>query len=113
MSARSTWVGERTTILFSCSHMMNWWMSVWYARMVAALRFFPVRELRKSVSACSKVRCVIGWLSPVCPYPTNRAGERQTKNPEKSGSDNIGIFPLYGTNKLLVYGENYSGWFRE
>jgi hypothetical protein len=37
----------------------------------------------------------------------------QSNNPEKFGSDNIGIFPLYGTSACVVYGENDTGWFRE
>jgi hypothetical protein len=40
-------------------------------------------------------------------------GETQPDNPEKTGSDNIGIFPLYGTSQPLVYEENHAGWFRE
>jgi hypothetical protein len=35
----------------------------------------------------------------------------QSNNPEKFGSDNIGIFPLYGTSAPDVYGQNGEGWF--
>ena len=47
-------------------------------------------------------------------HSCSKAGQgTQTEMSAKTGSDNNGIFPLYGTSKLLVYGQSYRGRYRE